>query len=394
MLENNKKLWTLGFISISLINVLLFFGYQLQLSTIPVYLHDLSGSNSIVGISAALTTGAAILARPFAGMSLDRIGRKKVLLFGAILMIAAFFLYTILNTVVAILFIRFITGLGWGISTTSSNTIATDVIPRERFGEGMGYFSLSQSLSLALAPVIGLALYASGSFKGVALTGVCLIGIAAVISFTLPTFKMKREKRKFAPYEKSAIQPAVIMMFVGFAISTTFSYAVLYGRSMGFERVGLFFTLYAITLFVTRPIIGRVIDKLGLHSVMIPGFLGLVTTLLLLCFTKSEIGFFAAALLQGVCYGALQTSIQAMAVINSPADRRGAANATYFTGFDLGIGVGGLIAGFVASYLGYSSMFGVMGAVVFTGFILYVILKKNVPDDKQRGQSGDKLELK
>ena len=72
-----------------------------------------------------LATVAALLMRPVAGMAIDRLGRKKLLITGIALLILALCLYTVFKVIAVILVIRFIFGMGWGISTTSSNTIAS-----------------------------------------------------------------------------------------------------------------------------------------------------------------------------------------------------------------------------------------------------------------------------
>jgi len=56
---------------------------------------------------------------------------------------------------------RIIQGVGWGFSTTASGTIATDLIPPRRRGEGMGFFGLSGNVALAMGPTLGLALAAA-----------------------------------------------------------------------------------------------------------------------------------------------------------------------------------------------------------------------------------------
>lgn len=378
----NKKvsLWTKQFIGIACINIFLFTSSQLQLSTLPVYIFELTGSDYIVGISVSISTAAALLARPFAGMAIDRLGRKKLLLTGIILLMSALFLYTVFKIIAVILAIRFIFGLGWGISTTSSNTIASDSIPHSRFGEGMGYFSLSQSLSLALAPLIGLTLLEIIEFRGLCILSIGLLLTAVIISNFLTYKKLAKHKEKMAAYEKSAVKPAVIMAFIGIGMSSTFGFAMLYGNSMNFNNVGLFFTFYAVVLFVTRPLTGKLIDKFGFSASIIPGFIGFIASMLVLSFWQKEAGFLTAAVIQGFSYGTLQTSIQTMAVVNSPTNRRGAANATYFTGFDAGIGAGSFIAGTLSANFGYSSMYGIMSIFIAVGMLIFLLISKKEKD--------------
>ncbi len=368
-------LWTTSFIGIVVINAFLFIGNQLQLSTYPLYVHALSdGANELIGISGALSTVAALIVRPFAGYGVDRFGRKIILFIGVAFLLTALLGYTLFSTITIVLILRTIFGFGWGISTTSSNTIAADIIPKSRFGEGMGFFTLSQSFSLALAPMIGLFLFEKFDFNGVAFTSISLLTIVAFIAVSGNYKKPSKKIKKFSPYEKSAYKPSLIMITIGIAISSVFSFIILYGKEMNYAHVGLFFTLYAITLFISRPLLGRAIDHYGYSRVLIPGFIGFIISMALLAFFPSEIVFYMAAMIQGVAYGAVQTSLQTMAVTDAPMERKGAANATFFSGFDIGIGTGSLIAGSLSGLIGYNLMYGFMIIPLVIGLLLYIRL--------------------
>ena len=53
----------------------------------------------------------------------------------------------------------------------------------------------------------------------------------------------------------------------------------------------------------------------------------------------------------------MQPSLQALAIVATSPQRRGSANATFFTGFDLGIGLSSIMWGAVAQVTGYSLMY-------------------------------------
>lgn len=71
-----------------------------------------------------------------------------------------------------------------------------------------------------------------------------------------------------------------------------------------------------------------------------------------------------SAVLYGI--GAAQSSLQTMAIVNAPNNRTGAGNATFFTGFDGGIGIGAVLAGLLSSAMGYGRM--------FAGYVLIDVL--------------------
>ncbi|NAZ18190.1 MFS transporter, partial [Glutamicibacter soli] len=88
-------------------------------------------------------------------------------------------------TSIAFLFMmRIVQGIGWGFSTTATGTIATDLIPPKRRGEGMGYFGLSGNIALAFGPSLGLTLVDVITFPQLFL--ICASGglIAFILSST------------------------------------------------------------------------------------------------------------------------------------------------------------------------------------------------------------------
>lgn len=382
---SRPHLWTKKFLIILSINVLIYFGWQVQMSTLPIYIKNLSNSDSIVGLCSALGSVAALIIRPFAGFAIDRIGRRTLFIIGISLMVTAALFYQWMPFLAAALVIRFIFGLGWGISTTSSSTMAVDIIPKERFGEGMGYFTLAQSFPLAIAPAVGLYMMKTINFYGITNLAAVLIFIALLICISQRNINTdKKRKLKFVFYEKSAVKPSIFIIFVSAGLSGLFGFASLYGSSKGYADVGLFFTLFAVSLLVIRPLTGKVIDRYGFNIIIFSGFAGFIISMLLPLVTNSEIGFLAAAVLQGLSYGSLYTGIQAMAIINSPEDRRGMANATFYNGFDFGTFIGNIIAGSLAGIFGYSIMFALMAIPLLVGVILYLIIGKGIRIERNK----------
>ena len=369
-------LWTRGFLFATAMNILLFVGMQTQLSALPVYLRQLSGSDATVGLCLALGTASALVARPLAGYAADRFGRAPMLFLGLILMMTAMFSYSWFPIVWVVILIRSVNGLGWGIATTLSNTVATDVIPEQRLGEGMGFFSVSQSVSMALAPAIGLSIMSVFGYRNMTLFAFVLL-LAACIPAALMKYRAVAksvERRPFEPFEKSAIRPSAVMIFVGIPLGATLSFSALYGISLGIANGAMFLSCFAISMFVTRPIAGRLIDRLGFDRVIYPGFFAYVASMALLAMVNSLTAFLLVALLQGVAYGMVQNGLQTMSLKNTPSQRCGAANATFFTFFDLGIGMGNLLAGLFSAAFGYASMYLAMMIPLLFGSLLYYLI--------------------
>src|SRR5690625_2074993 len=136
----------------------------MTLPTIPIFVNELGGSDQLIGVIVGVFTFSALLFRPYAGHALETKGRGPVYLFGLGLFVLSVGSFGLITSMGMLIVIRIIQGIGWGFSTTSSGTIATDLIPPKRRGEGMGYFGLSGNLALALGPALGLTLVGFLSF--------------------------------------------------------------------------------------------------------------------------------------------------------------------------------------------------------------------------------------
>lgn len=370
-----QNLWTKDFLLIMCANLFIFLGFQMLLPVLPVYATSLGGSDASAGLVIGVFTLSAVIIRPLAGRWLDQFGRKGVYLSGLVLFVLAIVSYHWTSTIFLLLLLRFIHGFGWGASSTASGTIATDIIPKSRMGEGMGFFGLTNSLSMALAPALGLSLMSHSGFSAVFNVSIAFalvaLFIALFINYEKPHTKAPSKNHNY--FEKAAILPGIIIFFITMTYGAVVTFISLYAAQRGIQNIGLFFTVYAIALMISRPFFGRIADTKGYAAAVLPGILGVLVTMLCLYFAQSMSAFLIAAFIYGLGFGAIQPSLQAMAVHNIPTFRRGAANGTFMMGFDLGIGAGAALWGAVAEITGYQLIY--FWAMLPAGVALILYLK-------------------
>ncbi|MFV0527978.1 MAG: MFS transporter [Lachnospiraceae bacterium] len=376
--QKKQRLWTKGFVLIAIVNLLLYCGFQMLLPTLPIHTKALGGTNAMLGWLVGAATIGALCIRPLAGIALDKFGRKWIFIGGLCALLLVTLSYRWLATVAAIIGMRFLHGIAWGIGSTASSTIASDEIPKARFGEGMGFFSLSTSLAMALGPGLGLTILSGYGFQwligGAVFLGAAVLLLAFFVKTTSKTAEpgvaepkssepitaepgAAVETKRVAIYERASMLPAVVMFFVCATYGSITGFLSLYATERGIQNIGLFFTVYAVFLLLSRPVYGRLTDKLGFSVLVYPGLVLLMIALALLSRAATLPMFLISAAVYGMGFSALQSSLQTMAVLCAPKDRIGAANATFFTGFDGGIGVGSVIGGLIASATGYGDMY-------------------------------------
>ena len=326
--------------------------------TLPMFAKQLGGSDASAGLVIGVFAISALLARPVSGYALDRFGRQYLLFAGLLLFTISTIAYHQAGTLLLLLMIRFVHGFAWGLGSTASSTVATDLIPKGRLGEGMGYFGLSSTISMALAPAAGLWIVSNAGFDALFSVSTAMVAIAVALTFVIryPAVGLS-EKTNFSLLEKTAIKPAVVIFFLTMTYGAIVSFLALYANQIGISNIGPFFSVYAIALFVTRPMAGKLSDKKGFDIMVIPGIICVMAAMVVLALSDTMNGLLVAAALYGVGFGAAMPSLQALSVIATPPDRRGAANGTFFIGFDLGIGLSSILWGAVSQVVGYSAMF-------------------------------------
>ncbi|HLQ73474.1 MAG TPA: MFS transporter [Bacillota bacterium] len=377
--KNRPKIWTRDFTFICIANFFVFLGFQMTLPTLPLFIKDLGGSEQFIGIIVGIFTFSALLFRPYAGHALESRGRQFVYMTGLIIFVLSVGSFAFVTSIGFLILMRIVQGVGWGLSTTATGTIATDIIPPERRGEGMGYFGLSGNLALALGPTLGLALVGKISFTALFL--ICAAsGFAAFLLSSQIRYK-KIEKSphrsttlKFDIFEKTALQPALLLFFITATFGGISSFLPLHAAEKSIPGIESYFLIYALFLLVSRTFSGRIYDLKGHAFVFLPGVLFIFIAMLLLAWLPSTTVLLIAAGLYGLGFGSIQPALQAWAVEKAASNRKGMANATFFSFFDLGVGIGAMTFGQLAYMYGYASIYIAAAGSVFTAFILYMLL--------------------
>lgn len=373
------SIWTSNFTLLCLANFVLFMSTQMLFPSLPGYLLKIGGNQMDVGYVMGAYTISAMVMRPFAGWLVDSYGRKIIMIFGMVMMLAASLLYTLAGNVSLMTLIRSLHGLAFGLVSTAISTIVVDSLPIGRLSEGMGYFGLTSSLSMAVAPIIGFWLVGKSGYPLLFLA-VSLLTVLAFVSSLLvrnTTAPIRASSSSGTGIwdkllEKSALLPSGMMFFLAVVYGSVLSYISLYAAERGIANIGLFFTAMALAMLVSRPISGRWADRGGINMVLLIGHLALLIGMVITGLSYIIMHFLLAGAFIGLGFGFCLPILQALAVRDAPVHRRGAATGTFFAAFDLGIGLGTILWGYVVATTSYQIMyFTTLLPVVLAGVIYF-----------------------
>lgn len=382
------ELWTPSFISACIGNFLLFFSFYLLVPILPLYLIEEFGTSKLmVGVILSSYTLAALFIRPASGFVLDMFYRKPLYLLAYFLFVISFIGYPLAHLVSVFLLVRILHGFTFGFVTTAANSFIVDIMPASRRGEGLGYFGISNTLSMAIGPMTSLYMHDVYSFNTIFYTaiGSGMLGFLFAIRIK-STNNVVRTIRQPLAFDRfflfKGFNAGVCLLLMGIPYGMLVTYVALYGKEIGIHSgVGVFFTLMAIGLIVSRLFAGKLVDRGKLVRVIGIGTIICLVTLVALAGLKPlhlqqewlvVFLFYGISLLLGVGYGMLFPAYNTLFVGLAPANRRATASSTYMTSWDVGIGVGLISGGWLADSPGGLPLAYVIGAVaVLLSFMFF-----------------------
>ncbi|GGN94703.1 MFS transporter [Saccharibacillus kuerlensis] len=371
------RLWTGSFIFIMVANALLFMVFEMMLPTLPLFVSRLGGGAAQVGLVTGIFMFSAILIRPFAARLASKIDKKYLLMIGlaiCALMTGAYYLSTGVGT---LLLLRLLHGAGFGLATTYFATLAAENIPKERRGEGMGYFGVGETVAVSVGPLIGIAILTRYDFHNLFFGGAAVLLLALVMTVFIS--RKPQAGHHSAPdahvpiklIERKVLFPSFLILLVGIAAGSIMSFIALYAVEKGFAAVAWFFFIVAAASFVVRLVSGKMFDKLGPGSVLVPSAVLMIAGIWMLTLSGSETTFLLSAVLYGLGFGAVFPAIQTWCVNLVEEHEHENAMASFFNFFDLGIGGGAMILGMVASAFSYEVVYNIAIAVMIVYLLLY-----------------------
>lgn len=386
-MKHKEIIWERNFISICLSCFFVFICFYSLVPTLPLFAKDkFHSDNTQIGLILTVYALAALVSRPFAGVWMKKFGKKQMAIAATALYAAASLAYFAVNSYWLLIALRIVHGFAFGIATTATGTIAADVVPKKRMGEGLGYYGMFMSMAMVIGPFLGLTLIQHVSFP--VLFAVLMVfsilgfaGSSLVRRDSLGATKPEGETKAVARFslrdifEPAAIPIALCGFLMSFAYGGISAFVSVYGTSLGFMKfTNYFFAVYALMVVLPRPILGRLFDRKGAHGVIYPGIILFVLGLLALSHSYSSFGFLASAAVLGLGYGALAPSFQALAVQAAPSHRKGFATSTYLFFFDAGVATGSMLLGTVAGYSDYRTMYLISALVVALTVVFYFLL--------------------
>ena len=369
------KLWTRDLVLIILVNLCVFTNHIMSLSTFPFYIQSLGGSEAVAGICAAAFAFVAVIIRPFVGWWLDNGVRKVALVVGLLLLGAAPLGYVFVPALSMSIAFRMLHGIGLSFSNSTTATVASDVICRPRFAEGMGYFGMATALASAIAPALGLSLMEGFGFGTLYAVAAGIAGLGLVLFAFVRTRKVNVPKKKLdlrTIINRDSLPATATMLVFMLTFGALENFVAIFAAENSLPSGSIYFIVMSVMLLVVRITLGKLVDQRGEAIFVYTCNAAMLVAFLLLALVPNTATYILSAALAGYAFGGLEPSLQSMAVHTSTDETRGSANSTFLCGYDIGYGLGGGLAGSLITAMGYSSMWVIVSLACVASVLIYV----------------------
>ena len=370
-----EKIWNRKFILLFITNLLMMATFYASVPILPIYCQQIGITGAGIGIVLTAMSVTTVLFRPFAGYILDNFNRYHVYMLFLALFCLPFLGFIAFPFYAALVVIRLYMGVVYSVCGSATTTLAGDVLPPNKVGQGVNRFALTISLGMAAGPFIGIQVQNHMSSKTSFIVLFALTAIALIcVSFCHIEYP-KAERKKFVladAFYKPALPFMFNMMFIMIPFGAVIAYSSIFAQEKGLSAVIPYFYIFLVAgMLISKFSTQKMIDA-GKHKVLVViSLIVLLATMGSYFFMKASVHLLLAGFLLGVGYGILQPLFQSFVTGTTPAPKRGTANATYLLSYDIGIGIGSFVMGMFQESIGLSTGFAVTAAAYLIGGIIY-----------------------
>lgn len=373
------RVWTTSFVILILISLAGTGAVDALQAGLPIFVEAIGRSKATSGALVTVFALAGVLPFLLSGALADRFSCRSVLIGGGAFFLAGTLGPLFWSGIGPLFFFRVLQGIGFAGLNVASAAGASNILPRERLGEGLGYYGLGQSVAIALGPALGLILVAQSPANPrlmwqilSALAAFCLLA-SAICACDPPkesrscnqTDAVKRTGSRPSGFqglmglfiEKGAIIPSIMILIYGVGVCSTIVFVGLFSETRAFGSASAFFIISSLAMLATRFGSSLFMDKSPPICILIPAALMSALSLIMLAYAGSRATLLLAGVPFGLGFGVVVPLLSSVAVKRSPRTRTGVANSTYYLCLNLGFGFGAFVGGKTIDAFGFRRAF-------------------------------------
>lgn len=375
-MKSSEKIWNRRFILLFITNLLVLAAFYASIPIIPIYCQEIGITGSKVGIVLTAMSVATILFRPVAGYLLDNFNRYRVYLVFLALLCLSFPAFLAFPLFGALIVVRLYMGAVYSVCGSATMTLAGDVLPAAKITEGISRFAFTVSIGMAVGPYVGLQVQSHMS-SAASFWTIFGITVAALVCVSCCRIRYPKVERKKFSIRDTIYGPALPfmfnMMFLMIPYGAVIAYSSIFAQEKGLSAFLPYFYIFLVAgMLVSKLSTQKMIDAEHHRVLVYLSLAVLILTMLSYLFLNSGVHLLAAGFFFGLGYGILQPLFQSFVTGTTPAPQRGVANATYMLSYDVGIGIGSLLMGFMQESIGLPLGFALTAIAYAIGGVIYL----------------------
>jgi MFS family permease len=358
------------------------------LPTAPFRVLELGGSTFASGLFLGFLTYASALSAPLTGAIADRIGRRRTLVIASTVILLCAIGYGATINYRVMLALVVVHGVFWSGLLSASAAYLTSLLPERRRAEGIGYWGLSSVAAIAVAPPIAFWIMQHGGWRWICISCGTLNLMMGAIAFYLEEppghgarLPLARGGASAAPapiVEWRVLALSLTLFLYSFGYGAITSFSAMYADAIGVTPKSLYLTVLAIVILLTRPLSGKLADRIGYRRVFMPCLILIAVGLAMLAAGSTRLSLVASAAVFGVGFGTAYPVFVAYVMRDVLAARRGAAFGAILAAFDTGIGTGSTTVGWLIERVGFSTAFGVAAALSAISLPYFIVADRKL----------------
>lgn len=383
--QPRKDFWTLSFGQF-----LMFCGF-FSFFQFPLYILSVGGGEVEIGIIMGVTSLASTLLLPWIIAAVDRLERRRMMLFGLVMVGGGTMAcYTSTAPDAYMGFLMLTRGLGFAIYMNASGSYIAAILPPLEKARWIGINFGFNQIAIGLGPLMGELIIRDWGFFSFFLMSTIFVFAGLVLILFITARAPPPPEKAFQPMDSLVVffrelfgaryrNSFFTLLLLAGALGAVFNFTATYTLSLGLSS-GIFFSTYALLNVICRFFGAGIADRFDRWVMVVPNLLIMAGGLMVYSFIGSTPTMIFAAVLIGIGFGLSNPAILAKMLDRSPVHLQGMAIGLFHFAYQFGLLGGAPLFGLAADAWGYPSMWWISTVLVVLSAVIFVL-----PDSRKIG---------
>jgi MFS family permease len=369
---DDARLITPRFVLIVSSGLCYFFALAMLTPVLPHYVEDSLHHGSVaVGVAVGAFAVGAVVLRTYAGRLGDRVGRRVLIIGGALLVAASTFCYGLVHALWWIILMRIVTGFGEAGFFVGAATMITDLSPPARRGEAVSYWSVAVYGGLSFGPALGDFLRGHDRYTLTFVVSGSLALLAAILgTFTVEVPRDHAEPTSTHLFHRAALRPGTVLFLGLIPLAGFTAFMPLYADDQLHISSGAIFVLYGVLILLVRVVGARIPDRMGGKRAGMLALLGASVGIGIVAVWPTVAGLVAGTVVFAAGMSLMYPALLLLALVGVPDSERASVVGTFSSFFDASQGLGAFICGAVVAFSGNRGAFAAGAIAAAAGMLV------------------------